>query len=111
MRKKMKLLAGAAAAVLLLSFGATTAFASDSWQGRYYVDADGDGVCDHAGSACQFVDADGDGICDRCGVGGWFTGWVDADGDGVCDDGGARQCGGSGCQGGHHACGQGRHCR
>lgn len=83
--KIKRFLAGLAAAALFLSVGATTAFASDGWTGRYYLDADGDGVCDHARSACRFVDADGDGVCDLCGQTGWGAGCVDEDGDGVCD--------------------------
>lgn len=53
---------------------------SHTWYGcgRYYVDANGDGICDNhgAGGYCQsgygcgqyYVDANGDGICDNCGV-------------------------------------------
>lgn len=68
--------------------------------GPGFVDEDGDGVCDHAGTGQGmgrgqgtgqgFVDADGDGVCDHAGTGqgmgrGRGTGFVDADGDGVCD--------------------------
>ena len=52
MMKHKKLLTAAAAAVMLLSFGATTAFASDTWQERWCTDANGDGICDHAASSC-----------------------------------------------------------
>jgi len=47
---------------------------------RNFVDADGDGICDHyqsgqchgCGNGNGFVDADGDGICDHCQSGyGW----------------------------------------
>ena len=85
MMKHKKLLTAAAAAVMLLSFGATTAFASDTWQGCWCTDANGDGICDHAAGSCQFVDANGDGVCDRCGLTCRGAGWLDADGDGVCD--------------------------
>lgn len=36
-----------------------------------YVDADGDGVCDNAGTGQGpgYVDADGDGVCDNAGTG------------------------------------------
>jgi hypothetical protein len=81
-------------------------------KGRPFVDADGDGVCDHkqAGGCGRdperpgFVDADGDGVCDHlaakaaqtgpgcgcgkgpgCGRDPERPGFVDADGDGVCD--------------------------
>ena len=63
---------------------------------EYYVDANGDGVCDHcvAGEAgrnacASYVDADGDGVCDHCVAGeagrNACASYVDADGDGVCD--------------------------
>jgi hypothetical protein len=42
-------------------------------QGTGFVDADGDGICDHqpaAGQGPGFVDADGDGACDRQPAGG-----------------------------------------
>lgn len=37
---------------------------------RLWVDADGDGLCDHAGTADHryWTDADGDGFCDYCGA-------------------------------------------
>lgn len=63
-------------------------------QQQYYVDANGDGVCDHrgengvCGSGRYYVDADGDGVCDHCGGSGSCFGgryYTDADGDGVCD--------------------------
>lgn len=116
MMKHKKLLTAAAAAVMLLSFGATTAFASDTWQERWCTDANGDGICDHAAGSCQFVDANGDGVCDRCGLTCRGTGWLDADGDGVCDHytvGDCYSCGshhGSG-HGYGYGYGSGRHCR
>lgn len=90
MMKHKKLLTAAAAAVMLLSFGATTAFASDTWQGRWCTDANGDGICDHAAGSCQFLDANGDGVCDH------YT---------------AGTCYGGGCHSGGHGYGHGRHCR
>ena len=90
MMKHKKLLTAAAAAVMLLSFGATTAFASDTWQGRWCTDANGDGICDHAAGSCQFLDANGDGVCDH------YT---------------AGTCYGGGCHSGGHGYGYGRHCR
>lgn len=81
-----------------------------------FVDADGDGVCDHcaaiagngaASRSCPgFADADNDGICDNCaGADGQCPGYRDADGDGACDNYG------EGCPGGGHGCqnGGGRH--
>lgn len=38
--------------------------------GQGFVDEDGDGACDHAGSCPNFVDEDGDGVCDLRGTGG-----------------------------------------
>lgn len=89
-----RVLTGILTAVLAVSLCAATAFAAGPRCGRYYVDADGDGVCDNIGSRCVYVDADGDGICDNCGArhGHWAGcgGFVDADGDGVCDICGAK---------------------
>lgn len=53
-----------------------------------YVDANGDGICDHCahgGSCNNYVDYNGDGICDYCAHGGSCGNYVDANGDGVCD--------------------------
>lgn len=74
------------AAALAISAMAATSFAANTWQGRSFVDADGDGVCDNYSatsgtrpqdgtgrqngngnqSGSRFVDADGDGVCDNC---------------------------------------------
>ena len=43
-----KTFVGVITAVMVLSIGATSAFAIGSGTGRNYVDADGDGVCDNA---------------------------------------------------------------
>lgn len=54
----------------------------------YYVDNNGDGVCDHCahgGSCGNYVDNNGDGICDYCAHGGACGNYVDANWDGVCD--------------------------
>lgn len=72
--------------------------------GRGYIDADGDGVCDnYQGGACSgYVDADGDGVCDNCaGAGTNCPGYVDTDGDGACDNYGNGACGGNGAGQGH----------
>lgn len=80
---------GVLSTAIVLSMWVETAFAAGPGSGRYYVDADGDGICDNVGNGCVYVDADGDGICDVCGAvhaqvdGGNF---VDADGDGICDN-------------------------
>lgn len=89
--KSMKRITAVFAMVLILSLGSVTVFAhghgghgghgghnQGGCQGRNYVDADGDGVCDNRGSlvcnagsgcACQngsgYTDANGDGICDN----------------------------------------------
>ena len=84
-------LLGVVAAVAALSIGGASAFAAGFGAGWNYTDADGDGVCDYAGSDCVYADANGDGLCDGCGVyhGSCLTGdgkyFVDADGDGICD--------------------------
>ena len=87
---------------LVLSMCAATAFAAGPCGGRYFVDADGDGVCDNAGSRCAYVDEDGDGLCDICGaehracVAGEGAAFVDADRDGICDNCGMHHwCGGN----------------
>ena len=93
---------GVLAMVLVVSLCAATAFAAGPRCGRYYVDADGDGVCDNIGSRCAYVDADGDGVCDNCGArhGHWAGcggAFVDADGDGICDNFQSGQGWGRGC--------------
>ena len=90
-----KALLGVLTTVAVLSVGATTAFAAGSESGRSFIDMDGDGVCDNAGSMCVYADADGDGICDVCGAshGICLTGngavFADTDGDSICDNCGA----------------------
>ena len=79
---KKRIVAMLVAAVLCM--GVTGALAA---YGRGYVDADGDGVCDHR-TSCGYVDTDGDGVCDRCAA----HGYVDADGDGLCDRCGLQAC-------------------
>lgn len=106
-----KLLIGTVVTALVLTVGATTAFAAGGRhfsssngygvcnnQGSYcrYVDANGDGVCDYHGTYCRHTDANGDGVCDYHGSSCWYT---DTNGDGVCDNYG------TGCHGqgrGHH---------
>ena len=67
-------------------------------RGCYFVDTDGDGICDNCGT-CAYADVDGDGACYVCGVNhgdclaGEGTAFADADGDGICDNCGAyHQC-------------------
>lgn len=64
-----KIFLGALAAIIVLSADVGTAFAAEARSGCYFVDADGDGVCDNAGSMCAYVDADGDGVCDHYAAG------------------------------------------
>lgn len=115
-----KVFLGALAAVIVLSADAGTTFAAGAGSGRYFVDADRDGVCDNAGSMCTYVDADGDGVCDVCVtnyagcLNGDGTAFVDADGDGVCDNyaagrsrgNGQGRGNGRGSQGGRGRCGR-----
>lgn len=87
-----KIWKGMIAGALVLTIGATTAFAAGGWhhaasrswsgcQGSdcQYVDADGDGICDNRGTGCRYTDADGDGVCDYYGAGwghrGGHHGW------------------------------------
>ena len=60
---------GVLGTAVLLSMCVTTAFAAGPGCGRWFTDADGDGICDNAGAMCAFVDADGDGVCDNLGSG------------------------------------------
>lgn len=61
---------------LILSVFSTSVTAACHRNGRNFVDADGDGVCDNYGS-------NGNGCGKRSGCG---KGYVDADGDGICDN-------------------------
>lgn len=74
-----KALLGILAAVAALSVVTTAAFAAGPGGGRCFVDADGDGIWDNAGTRCVYADADGDGVCDN-----------------------ASSCRGSGCGRGFH---------
>lgn len=60
-----KVFLGILAAAILVSAGATASLAANVGNGRCFVDADGDGVCDYTDSGCAYVDADGDGVCDH----------------------------------------------
>ena len=105
------------ATVITLSFGATSA---GPWSGWNYVDTDGDGVCDYAGSMCAYVDEDGDGLCDVCDTYRWCGAhwrgagrgcggnYVDEDGDGICDNYTSGQSQGRGCGRGRGNCSRGR---
>ena len=55
---------GVFAAVMVFLLGSTTVFAAGPGCGRYFADADGDGICDNAGSIYVYEDADGDGVSD-----------------------------------------------
>ena len=83
-----KALAMVLTAALVIGVCMTSAFAAG--HGRYYVDADGDGYCDHSSTGCAYVDADGDGVCDRCGLhqsaSGCAGNFTDQNGDGICDN-------------------------
>ena len=118
-----RVLTGILTAALAVSLCAATAFAAGPRGGRYFVDADGDGICDNAGSRCVYLDVDKDGVCDICGAehgscpAGKGLAFVDADGDGICDSCGTYHwCGGNFvdadsdgvCD--NYAAGQGRGC-
>lgn len=69
-----KALLGVVTAAVILSLGSAGAFAAGPGGGRYFLDTNGDGICDNAGSRCAYVDADGDGVCDNYGSG-WGCGY------------------------------------
>ncbi len=116
-----KVISGVLAALTVLSISTATVFAAGPGNGRYFTDADNDGVFDNA--VCIYEDTDGDGICDVCGtnhgncLGGQGAAFVDADGDGICDNYVSGQCQDSGCghgqgsRGGHGHGFRGGHCR
>ena len=86
-------------AILALSIGTFSAFAAGPGGDRNFADADGDGICDYAGTVCPYTDENGDGICDLCGLGqksGAGRNFMDTDGDGVCDNRTAGLCPGQG---------------
>ncbi|MCI8622428.1 MAG: hypothetical protein HFG26_02045 [Provencibacterium sp.] len=97
-------LIGILAAATVLAIGVTSAFAAAPVAGQNFTDADGDGICDYFGSACDYADTDNDGVCDNCGryhkgcmaANGYGGNFVDADGDGVCDNYAFRQAQGRG---------------
>ena len=95
----MKKIAATLTIALILSVFSTAVTAAGPGNGRNYVDADGNGVCDNAGSngngcgrrnGCGkgYADTDGDGVCDNAGSNGngCGKGYADADGNGVCDN-------------------------
>ena len=96
-------------AALLLSVGATGAFAARFGQGQGDCKRD----ClskETCTSACRFADEDGDGLCDLCvRAAGDACRFADEDGDGWCDSraAGTRPQDGTGCrQGGRGHCGR-----
>lgn len=101
-----------AAAVLTAAFaltaGAVTTFAAGPAAGRYFTDANGDGICDRAVSVCLYA-ASGLQACPRLADGQDSTeadalgrGFIDEDSDGVCDRYEGRLCprDGNGCRNG-----------
>lgn len=72
----MKKFATILAMVLIFSVCSTTVISAGPRNGRNFVDADGDGICDNYGSNGNGY---GNGYCNG-------NGYVDADGDGVCDN-------------------------
>lgn len=95
MKRKMKrTAAGILAAIMVLSGGTIQTFAANTGNGRNFIDANSDGICDNytGKSGRRFVDEDGDGICDNY-VGKSEKGcrFTDEDGDGLCDNCGMKQ--------------------
>ena len=88
--------------VLIFSLCSTTVISAGPRNGRNFVDADGDGICDNYGSnGCGNGYGYGNGYCNGNGNGNGYcngngngngycngngNGYVDADGDGVCDN-------------------------
>ena len=94
-----RIVLGVLAAGIILTIGATTAFAAGVHGGR--ARGAETGICLSDGACSMYVDADEDGICDNCasdhGVclnNGNCDNYADADGDGICDN----------CASGHSAC-------
>ena len=58
-------LIGILAGIVVLSLGTAGALAAGPGCERNFVDVNGDGICDDAGTFCRYVDSDGDGICDH----------------------------------------------
>lgn len=96
-QKIKKTVLGILAASMVLSTGTATTFAARTGCGHYYIDANGDGICDNRGSSqrnCRFTDKNKDGVCDICGsskkecLANHKKGqnFVDKDGDGICDN-------------------------
>ncbi len=90
-----KTILGLLTAATILSAGTATAFAAVPETGCSFIDADGDGICDHYadtdndGTCDHYTDADNDEICGHC---------ADADNDRTCDHSPVRQ--GRGCRNG-----------
>lgn len=61
--------AGVLTVAVILSVGATSAFAASRGYGRNFVDTNHNGVCDYRERACPYIDSDNDGICDNFGTG------------------------------------------
>ncbi len=80
----------------------------------YYVDNNGDGVCDycaHGGACGNYVDANWDGACDYCthNGSGHCGSYSDSNGDGYCDNYVSTGSGSSSSGSGHHGSHHGEH--
>lgn len=88
--KTKKIFVGVLAAVIVLSVGVMGAFTAEARYGKYFADADHDGICDWADSGYHCTVRDNaeqrcinkDCISETC---------VDADENGVCDNYRARR--------------------
>lgn len=61
-----KLFVSAFAAGMILLAGAGTIHAAEATRPQpYFVDENGDGICDYYNENREFIDEDGDGICDN----------------------------------------------
>lgn len=82
----MKKIAAFLTIALIFSMCSTTVIAAKHTNGKNFVDADGDGICDNYtsnGNGCQRHSGCGNGYGKHSGCG---NGYVDADGDGTCDN-------------------------
>lgn len=107
----MKKLFAVSLTLFVITAGMTQVFAAIPGTGRYFVDTDGNGICDYAENGHRYT-VDREMTCRNGNVGASFgmslsrygKNFVDEDGDGVCDNYKNRTplCNGSGYANGFH---------
>lgn len=89
------MMTGVFVSAMVLSIGATSAFAASTKNKQSFMDTDGNGVCNYAINSSRYVDKNGDGVCDnygtgwnggKCRKGGSGRNFIDVDRDGNCDN-------------------------